>query len=102
MSDILDSPSRKTRFFVTLLPLIFFFIRHKVHRIPGGSFDVFRFVSSQTDFHWTAYTQYAFFEWALIMLDVLYDSITEAEFKDAQIQVRHSIHSQLPRPMSCS
>ena len=27
------------------------------------------------------------------MLDVVYDSITEAEFKDAQIQVRRSIRT---------
>jgi hypothetical protein len=34
-----------------------------------------------------AYTYYAFFEWTLIFLDVLYDGITEIEFKDADFQV---------------
>jgi hypothetical protein len=34
-----------------------------------------------------AYTYYAFFEWSLIFLDVLYDGITEIEFKDADFQV---------------
>ena len=39
-------------------------------------------------FSLTAYTSYAFCEWALILFDVLYDSISEQEFKEAGLQVR--------------
>ena len=35
----------------------------------------------------TAYTRYAYFEWALIFFDVLYDSIAEQEFAEADLQV---------------
>lgn len=34
-----------------------------------------------------AYTYYSFFEWSLIFLDILYDSVTKLEFKDADLQV---------------
>ena len=34
-----------------------------------------------------AYTHYAFFEWALIFLDVLYDGVTEGDFLRSNIQV---------------
>ncbi|KAK0495256.1 Frag1/DRAM/Sfk1 family-domain-containing protein [Armillaria luteobubalina] len=60
---------RRKRFFTTIIPLVYFFIQHKVHRIPG------------------AYTRYSFFEWGLIFFDVFYDSIAEAEFKDAALQI---------------
>ncbi|KAH9481549.1 Protein cwh43 [Psilocybe cubensis] len=54
-------------FFATIGPLVYFFIQHKVHRIPG------------------AYTRYAFFEWGLIFFDVLYDSVAEQEFREADL-----------------
>ncbi|KAK0193555.1 Frag1/DRAM/Sfk1 family-domain-containing protein [Armillaria mellea] len=60
---------RRSRFFTSIIPLVYFFIQHKVHRIPG------------------AYTRYSFFEWGLIFFDILYDSIAETEFKDAALQV---------------
>ncbi|KAF9067240.1 Frag1/DRAM/Sfk1 family-domain-containing protein [Rhodocollybia butyracea] len=50
-------------FFLSIGPLVYFFIQHKVHRIPG------------------AYTHYSFFEWGLIFLDVLYDACAEEEFR---------------------
>ncbi|KIL67488.1 hypothetical protein M378DRAFT_185572 [Amanita muscaria Koide BX008] len=59
---------RRQRFFATIIPLVYFFLQHKVHRIPG------------------AYTRYAFFEWALIIFDVYFDSVAELEFKDAQLK----------------
>jgi hypothetical protein len=34
-----------------------------------------------------AYTHYSFFEWSLILLDVLFDSIAELDFKDSDLQV---------------
>ncbi|KAJ2716425.1 Protein cwh43 [Coemansia spiralis] len=50
-------------FFGAIPPMVYFFINHKVHRIAG------------------AYTTYAFFEWALIVLDVMFDSLAMTEFK---------------------
>ncbi|GAB1318140.1 Protein cwh43 [Madurella fahalii] len=57
-------------FFGTLVPLIYFFIQHKVHRIPG------------------AYTIYAFFEWALILFDVAFDAVTALDFDTFELVVR--------------
>ena len=37
-----------------------------------------------------AYTRYSFFEWALIILDVLYDSSAELDFKAADLKVSQS------------
>ncbi|KAI0774993.1 Frag1/DRAM/Sfk1 family-domain-containing protein [Trametes elegans] len=56
-------------FFAALVPMIYFFDQHKVHRVPG------------------AYTRYSFFEWSLILLDVLYDSSAELDFKAADLKV---------------
>ncbi|KAF2278469.1 calcofluor white hypersensitive protein-like protein [Westerdykella ornata] len=57
-------------FFGTLVPLIYFFIQHKVHRVAG------------------AYTTYAFFEWSLVLLDVAFDAVTLVEFANLEIVVR--------------
>lgn len=57
-------------FFGTLVPLIYFFIQHKVHRVAG------------------AYTTYAFFEWALILFDVAFDAVTALDFNTFEILVR--------------
>jgi len=56
-------------FWVTLFPMIYYFVQHKVHRIPG------------------AYTRYAFFEWFLILFDILYDSVTILEFGNGDSEV---------------
>ncbi|OSC99957.1 hypothetical protein PYCCODRAFT_1372193 [Trametes coccinea BRFM310] len=61
--------SRRRRFFASIVPMIYFFIQHKVHRVPG------------------AYTHYSFFEWALIILDVLYDSSAELDLKAADLKI---------------
>jgi len=57
-------------FFATLVPLIYFFIQHKVHRVAG------------------AYTIYAFFEWALVLLDVAFDAVTMLEFENLEVVVK--------------
>ncbi|KAK7935836.1 hypothetical protein PG985_001331 [Apiospora marii] len=57
-------------FFGTLVPLVYFFIQHKVHRVAG------------------AYTTYAFFEWALILFDVAFDAVTVLDFATFEIVVR--------------
>ncbi|KAJ1962840.1 Protein cwh43 [Dipsacomyces acuminosporus] len=56
-------------FFGSIPPMIYFFLNHKVHKIAG------------------AYTQYAFFEWALIIFDVLFDSLAMVEFKALELAV---------------
>jgi hypothetical protein len=73
-------------FFATLIPLGYFFVQHKIHRIPGGSYSpsIHTFLPYSLSL---AYTHYAFFEWALIFLDILFDSVTELEFKEAQLKV---------------
>ncbi|KDQ53108.1 hypothetical protein JAAARDRAFT_39481 [Jaapia argillacea MUCL 33604] len=58
-----------TTFFASMIPMIYFFVQHKVHRIPG------------------AYTHYSFFEWGLIFQDILYDSVAELDFKTANLQI---------------
>ncbi|RAL64732.1 hypothetical protein DID88_001763 [Monilinia fructigena] len=57
-------------FFGTLVPLVYFFIQHKVHRVAG------------------AYTIYAFFEWALILFDVAFDAVTALDFETFELVVK--------------
>ncbi|KAL8721336.1 MAG: hypothetical protein Q9225_001948 [Loekoesia sp. 1 TL-2023] len=57
-------------FFGTLVPLVYFFIQHKIHKVPG------------------AYTIYAFFEWALILFDVGFDAVTALDFEAFELVVR--------------
>ncbi|CAI7609249.1 unnamed protein product [Penicillium pancosmium] len=57
-------------FFGTLVPLIYYFIQHKVHKVAG------------------AYTRYAFFEWSLILFDVGFDAITALDFEGFELVVR--------------
>ncbi|BGP19267.1 hypothetical protein JCM10213_008215 [Rhodosporidiobolus nylandii] len=49
-------------FFATLVPLVYCYIQHKVHRVAG------------------AYSIYALFEWTLIILDVSFDAISILDF----------------------
>jgi hypothetical protein len=35
-----------------------------------------------------AYTIYAFFEWALVLLDVAFDAVTMIEFKNLEIIIK--------------
>lgn len=59
-------------FFASLIPLIYLFIQHKVHHIPGS------------------YSYYAYFEWGLIILDILFDSWSIIDFKDLILEIRTS------------
>ncbi|KAH8100162.1 Frag1/DRAM/Sfk1 family-domain-containing protein [Cristinia sonorae] len=56
-------------FFTAILPMVHFFIQHKVHHIPG------------------AYTKYSIFEWSLIILDIMYDSVVAQDLKAVNLQV---------------
>ncbi|KAK7033044.1 protein cwh43 [Favolaschia claudopus] len=55
-------------FFLSLIPLVYFYLQHKLHRVPG------------------AYTRYSFFEWGLIALDLMFDSFTEEELRLRKFQ----------------
>ncbi|TKA67899.1 hypothetical protein B0A55_09714, partial [Friedmanniomyces simplex] len=57
-------------FFGTLVPMLYFFIQHKVHRVPG------------------AYTIYALFEWCLVLLDVGFDAVTALDFQSLEIVIK--------------
>ncbi|KAJ6513352.1 Frag1/DRAM/Sfk1 family-domain-containing protein [Mycena sanguinolenta] len=67
--------TRKTRifvastFFLSMIPLVYFYLQHKVHKVPG------------------AYSRYSLFEWSLIALDIIFDSLAEEEIKLANLQL---------------
>ncbi|KAI5968810.1 CWH43 [Candida margitis] len=56
-------------FFGTLVPLIYWFIQHKVHVRPG------------------AYSVYAYFEWSLIGLDILFDAWSALDYRDIEVTI---------------
>jgi len=67
-------------FFATLVPLIYFFIQHKVHKVPGG-------MSHNPTWLIPAYTIYAFFEWSLVLLDAAFDAVSIIDFQKFEFQV---------------
>jgi len=73
-------------FFGTLVPLIYFFIQHKVHKIAGGEF------ANSNPWGETyiilAYTTYAFFEWTLVLLDVAFDAVTALDFEAFELVIK--------------
>ncbi|KAH8994787.1 Frag1/DRAM/Sfk1 family-domain-containing protein [Lactarius akahatsu] len=68
--------ARRQRFWLSLLPMIYFFVQHKVYRVPG------------------AYTRYAFFEWSLILFDILYDSVAIIDLGESGLEAStvHQCH----------
>ncbi|KAI1325588.1 Frag1/DRAM/Sfk1 family protein [Xylariaceae sp. FL0255] len=62
-----------TTFFATIIPMLYYYTQHKVHRVPG------------------AYTKYAFFEWSLILYDVAFDAVTVLDFDCFELVIK-SIH----------
>lgn len=73
-------------FFGTLVPLIYFFIQHKVHRVAGGMFC--RLGHPISAYMFVAYTIYAFFEWSLVLLDVAFDAVTMVEFQHFEVVIK--------------
>ncbi|KAI0397980.1 Frag1/DRAM/Sfk1 family protein [Xylariaceae sp. FL0594] len=57
-------------FFATIIPLVYYFVQHKIHRVPG------------------AYTTYAFFEWSLIFYDLAFDAVTAFDFAMLEIVIK--------------
>jgi hypothetical protein len=75
-------------FFGTLVPLIYFFIQHKVHRVAGGKLSRVSLVMWICSNICKAYTIYAFFEWALILFDVGFDAVTTYDFDTFEVMVK--------------
>jgi hypothetical protein len=48
---------------------VYFFIRHKVHRIPG------------------AYSYYSLFEWGLVLIDVAFDAVGAGDVGRLQVRL---------------
>jgi len=74
-------------FFGTLIPLVYFFIQHKVYRVAGGKSESWSRAGSVADVT-TAYTIYAFFEWALILFDVGFDAVTALDFSTFEVVIK--------------
>lgn len=76
-------------FFGTLVPLVYFFIQHKVHRVPGGKSLARPSAPPATQLTAAAaYTIYAFFEWSLVLLDVAFDAVSALDFDAFELTVR--------------
>ena len=73
-------------FFGTLVPLVYWFIQHKVHKRAGGMLpdSCARFLFDIE----AAYTIYSFFEWSLILFDVAFDAVTAIDFQTFELVVR--------------
>ncbi|KAF9157869.1 hypothetical protein DFQ26_008239 [Actinomortierella ambigua] len=56
-------------FFGAMVPMVYFFIQHNVHRVPG------------------AYTYYAFFEWSLIISDLAFDAVCMLDFATLEVRI---------------
>ena len=54
-----------------------------------GAVEEFRFTENPLR---TAYSYYAYFEWSLILFDVLFDAVTEKELKEAGVFVSISMN----------
>lgn len=67
--------------------MVYFYIQHKIYRIPGGSSSTKTFRDDLRSWSQPAYTYYSFFEWLLIIFDIMYDSVAELDFKHANLQV---------------
>lgn len=67
-------------FIFSIPPLIYLFIKHSVHRVPG------------------AYTQYAFFEWALVLWDVAFDAGCLFELGHLQVRIVDTTRGDEPSP----
>ncbi|KAF2666706.1 calcofluor white hypersensitive protein [Microthyrium microscopicum] len=57
-------------FFIALIPLTYYFLQHKIHHVAG------------------AYTKYALFEWAVVLIDVGFDATTMYDFSGFEIVLR--------------
>ncbi|KAF8588899.1 hypothetical protein K439DRAFT_1334281 [Ramaria rubella] len=70
-----NTVTRRHRFFLLIVPMVYLFIQHKVQRVPG------------------AYTKYSLCEWLLILADVWFDSITAKDFSvlEVRVEIRRTV-----------
>ncbi|GAA6010929.1 hypothetical protein JCM10207_003995 [Rhodosporidiobolus poonsookiae] len=79
-----DHPAKSPRrwlgstFFATLVPLVYWYLQHKAHRVAG------------------AYSIYALFEWSLIVLDVSFDACFILDFSASPSSPSSSASSITP------
>lgn len=91
-----------TGFFGSLVPLVYFYIQHKVHRVAGGTLPL---LTPSPEKHAadglrdprSAYSTYALFEWSLIALDVGFDSIAVKDFAELDFQIVQAPPESDPR-----
>ena len=74
-------------FFITLVPLVYWYIQHKSHRLAGGERVRSRRHQLLTQFNLAAYSIYALFEWSLIILDVAFDSIAVLDLNRLEVRL---------------
>lgn len=77
--------------FGNLIPLTYFFLQHKVHKVAGGTEAAQatpRNDHDPTTNPCIAYTIYAFFEWAMILFDVGFDAVTALDFEGFELIVK--------------
>lgn len=78
-------------FFGALVPLVYYYLQHKQHRVAGGEQRVVLLCAlsksmaepDPIDPHEPAYSIYALVEWSLIVLDVAFDSVATLDFPDS-------------------
>lgn len=78
-------------FFTALVPMIYYFLQHKLHKIPGGTMHPNPVRPRRKCAVLTtsaAYTIYAFWEWSLILFDVAFDAVTALDFSTFEVEVR--------------
>ena len=68
-------------FFGMLVPLVYYFIQHKVHVVAG------------------AYSIYAYFEWGLIFLDVAFDTWSVVDLREIEISISSNGISFAKKPL---
>ncbi len=78
-------------FFGTLVPLTYYFIQHKVHKVAGGmNIAIGKVCVSQGHLAdiCIAYSIYALFEWSVIIYDVGFDAVTALDFEGFEVIVK--------------
>lgn len=75
--------------------MMYYFIQHKVHRIPGGMFTLSSREEVFSQIEIVAYTKYSLFEWTLIILDIAFDSVMSMDLRAENLKVRLSICSHV-------
>jgi hypothetical protein len=73
-------------FFLTLIPLTYWFLQHKIHHRSGGKV-LRKLPCAMTANQCLAYTIYALFEWLEVLLDVAFDACTLYDFSGLEVVI---------------